>query len=147
MSATPPFAALPTAPGMARGFVQAALAGWRLGESSDIAELITSELVSNAVAASASVLGGIGTLVIRVCLITDGNVLTIEVWDQAPGIPVLLEADRFAESGRGLGIIDALTSGKWGCRQAISQPGKCVWADIRLHEEPGCLLPGRHESR
>jgi len=146
MSATPPFAALSTAPGMARGYVQATLAGWCLGESSDIAELITSELVSNAVAASASVLGGMG-LVIRVCLITDGDVLTIEVWDQAPGIPVLLEADRFAESGRGLGIIDALTGGAWGCRLAISQPGKCVWADIRLREEAGCPFLGRHESR
>jgi len=120
---------------MARGYVQAALAGWRLGEFADVAELISSELVANAVAASASVPGSIGALVIRVCLITDGNVLTIEVWDQAPGVPVLLEADRFAESGRGLGIINTLTGGAWGCQPAVGQPGKCVWAQIRLRDE------------
>jgi histidine kinase-like protein len=146
-SATPPFAALPTAPGMARGCVQATLAGWRLSKFADVAELITSELVANAVVASAGVPGGPGALVIRVCLITDGNVLTVEVWDQAPGVPVLLEADGFAESGRGLRIIDTLTGGAWGCQPAIGQPGKCVWAEIRLRDEPFRQFPGRRESR
>ena len=135
-SATPLFAALPTAPGMARGCVQASLAGWGLSEFTDVAELVTSELVANAVAASAWPPGGTGASLIRVCLITDGDVLTIECWDQAAGVPVSREADGFAESGRGLVIIDTLTSGVWGCQPAIGRPGKCVWAEIRLRNEP-----------
>jgi len=141
-SATPPFAALPTAPGMARGCVQASLAGWGLSEFTGVAELVASELVANAVAASARAPGCTGALVIRVCLITDGEVLTIECWDQAAGVPVLREADGFAESGRGLAIIDTLTSGVWGCQPAIGLAGKCVWAEIRLRDEPDCqFLP------
>jgi hypothetical protein len=132
---------------MARGYVQATLGEWRLSEFADVVELITSELVANAVNASGSVSGGLGALVIRACLITDGDALTIEVWDQAPGVPVLLQADGFAESGRGMCIIDTLTGGAWGCHPAIGQPGKCVWAEIQLHDEPVRQFPGRHESR
>jgi hypothetical protein len=53
MSATPPFAALVTAPGLARGHVRATLAEWDLGELADTAELIASEMTANAVNASA----------------------------------------------------------------------------------------------
>ena len=53
MSATPPFAPLPTAPGLARGHVRAILALWGLGELADTTEMIASELTTNAVNASA----------------------------------------------------------------------------------------------
>jgi hypothetical protein len=66
------------------------------------ADLITSEMVSNAVNASALVQAAGEVPVIRVCLITDGHVLTIECWDQASGLPVLRDASGLAESGRGL---------------------------------------------
>lgn len=139
-SATPPFAALPTAPGMARGHVNAALAGWGLSEFTDAAALIAREMVANAVAASAPVQAGADMLVIRVCLITNGDVLTIECWDQAPGVPVLREPAALAESGRGLAIIDNLTGGTWGCQPAIGQAGKCVWAEIPLCDAPARRL-------
>src|ERR1700744_5990513 len=71
-SATPPFAALDCAPGLARGHVRATLAGWGFAAFTDTAVLIASELVSNAVEASAGVPSAVGVLVIRVCLITDG---------------------------------------------------------------------------
>lgn len=132
-SATPPFAALATAPALARGHVQATLAGWGLGEFADPAQTIASELASNAVQASAWVQDSAGSLVIRVCLITDGDVLTIEVWDQAPGVPVLRAACADDEHGRGLSIVDGFTNGCWGSRPAIGQQGKCVWAEIPLH--------------
>jgi hypothetical protein len=80
---------------------------------------------------------GVDALLIRVCLLTNGDVLAIEVWDQAPGVPVLGDAAGLAEAGRGLAIIDALTSGRWGCQPAIGQLGKCVWAEIPLRGEPG----------
>lgn len=131
-------AALPISPFRARRYTRSFLDSCP-GISADVtgtAELIVSELVANAVVASGSVPGDTGALVIRVCLITDGNVLTVEVWDQAPGVPLLLEGDGFAENGRGLRIIDTLTDGAWGCQPAIGQPGKCVWAGIRLRDEP-----------
>ncbi len=140
MSATPPFAALPTAPGLVRGHVRATLTEWGLGEFADTAELIASEMTANAVNASAAVLATGPVLVIRLCLVTHGHVLTIECWDQAPGIPVLQEASGFAETGRGLAIIDSLTRGAWGCRPAIGQAGKCVWAEISICDLPASQL-------
>ena len=140
MSATPPFAALPTAPGLARGHVRATLAEWGLGEFADTAELIASEMTANAVNASAPVLATGTVLVILLCLVTHGHVLTIECWDQAPGIPALQEASGFAETGRGLAIIDSLSGGAWGCRPAIGQAGKCVWVEISLRDLPASQL-------
>jgi len=141
VSSTPPFAALPTAPGLARGHVRAALAEWGLSEFADTAELIASEMTANAVNASAPVQTAGTVLVIRLCLVTQGHVLTVECWDQAPGMPVLQEAPGFAETGRGLAIIDSLTGGAWGCRPAIGQVGKCVWADISLRNQPASPFP------
>jgi hypothetical protein len=60
MSATPPFAPLPTAPGMARGHVRATLAQWGLGELADTTEMIASELTANAVNASAALQAAAG---------------------------------------------------------------------------------------
>ena len=76
-SATPPFAALDSAPGLARGYVKATLVGWGLAGFTDAAVLIASELVSNAVEASAKIPVLIGALVIRVCLITAGALLCV----------------------------------------------------------------------
>jgi len=136
MSATPPFAAIKTAPGLARGHVRVTLAEWGLGGYADDAQGIASELVANAVNASAPVLAGGGMLVIRLCLLTDGDGLTIECWDQAPGFPVPRTPDALAETGRGLAIIDAITNGCWGCQPALGRDGKCVWGKIALRHAP-----------
>lgn len=136
MSATPPFAALATAPGLARGHVRATLIEWGLGELAETAELIASEMTANAVNASAPVQAADDVLVIRICLLTDGAVLTIECWDQAPGVPVPRTAAGLAETGRGLAVIDSLTGGAWGCQPAIGQVGKCVWADLPVRDVP-----------
>jgi anti-sigma regulatory factor (Ser/Thr protein kinase) len=139
-SATPPFAALATAPGLARGHVRATLAEWGLGELAEAAELIASEMTANAVNASAPVQAAGDVLVIRVCLLANGDVLAIECWDQAPGVPVLRAASGLEESGRGLAIIDSLTGGAWGCQPAIGQAGKCVWAEIPVRDVPASPL-------
>src|SRR5260221_567669 len=52
VSALPPLAALPTAPACARGHVRAAAREWGLSDLADTAELVASELVTNAVQAS-----------------------------------------------------------------------------------------------
>lgn len=103
----------------------------------DALELVASELVANAVNASAD---GSGTPrhiegrmpVIRLCLLTDGARLVAEVWDQAPGVPVRLSADRDDESGRGLNLVDMITGSRWGWHPARLGLGKCVWAEFAV---------------
>jgi anti-sigma regulatory factor (Ser/Thr protein kinase) len=133
-SAIPPLAALPTVPALARVFVRATLHAWHEDSLVQDAELIVSELTGNAVAASAGTDGRPvyvdGRIpVIRVCLLTDGVRLLMEVWDQAPGIPVLREATGDEESGRGLMLVNAIAD-KWGWDPAKGQPGKVVWVEI-----------------
>jgi len=135
-SAIPPLAALPTVPALARVFVRATLHAWHEDSLVQDAELIVSELTGNAVAASADADGRPvyvdGRIpVIRVCLLTDGVRLLIEVWDQAPGIPVLREATGDEERGRGLMLVNAIAD-KWGWNPANGQPGKVVWAEMSL---------------
>jgi anti-sigma regulatory factor (Ser/Thr protein kinase) len=126
----PPLAALPTVPAVARVFVRATLHTWQLDSLAQDAELVVSELAGNAVAASADTDGRPiyvdGHMpVIRVRLLTDGVRLLIEVWDQAPGVPVLREVAGLEESGRGLMLVNAIAD-TWGWNPAEGRPGKAV---------------------
>jgi anti-sigma regulatory factor (Ser/Thr protein kinase) len=126
--------ALPSAPGTARAHVRAVLAGWRLAGLTAVGELVTSELTTNAVQASAGPAGGLRYVdgrmpVVRVCLLSDGARLLIEVWDQAAGLPALRPAGGDAEDGRGLHLVDALTGGRWGWQRGQG-PAKVVWAAL-----------------
>jgi hypothetical protein len=149
-SAMPPLAALPTAPGCARADVRAVLAVWNMTVFTDPLELVVTELVTNAVRASAwparaPLLLGWRAPVIRVCLFTDGSRLRAEIWDQASGIPALRHVPDDAENGRGLFLIDAITEGRWGWHPAPhGQPGKCTWAELEITGPGGnlCRLSG-----
>jgi Histidine kinase-like ATPase domain len=125
-SIMPPLGALRTAPSTARARVRAVLATWRMGDLAVDLELVVSELVTNSVNASA---GG-RMSVIQLCLRTDGTRLLAEVWDQAPGAPVLLSAGQDDESGRGLALVDTITGSCWGWHPARPGPGKCVCAEF-----------------
>ena len=135
-SAMPPLAALPTVPAVVRAFVRAMLTAWHMDRLTEDAELIASELASNAVAASTDSDGQPVYIsghmpVVQVCLLTDGVRTLLEVWDQAPGIPVIRDAAGCEESGRGLVLIDAIAD-KWGWSPATGRPGKVVWAEMSL---------------
>jgi anti-sigma regulatory factor (Ser/Thr protein kinase) len=137
----PPLGALPTAPSDARAYARGALVAWRMETLCDAVELAVSELTTNAVNASTRdngtpsfVEGRLPMISLR--LFTDGKRLIVEVWDQAPGIPVRTKAGHDAESGRGLDLIDALTGSRWGWRPARSGPGKCVWAEFSVPSRP-----------
>ena len=135
-SGTPPLAALPTVPALARLFAHATLHTWHEDSLAQDAELIVSELTGNAVAASSDTDGRPvyvdGRMpVIWVYLLTDGVQLLIKVFDQAPGIPVLREAAEDEEIGRGLILVNAIAD-KWGWKPAKGQPGKVVWAQMSL---------------
>ena len=69
--------------------------------------------------------------VVRVCLLTNYVRLLIEVWDQAPGVPVFRNASTDDTSGRGLVIVNGIAC-DWGWSPAQAGPGKVVWATLPL---------------
>ena len=90
-------------------------------------ELVVSELVTNAVRASA-VADEPHDVVLTLRLLPDR--VAIEVFDRNPNSPVLTDPDTEAESGRGLLLVEAL-SDEWGHRFPPSG-GKTVFAVLAL---------------
>lgn len=132
----PPLGAIPTTPGCVRAHVRSVLAAWRLHHLIDDAVAIGSELAANAVNASKNEASQIIRIhgqvpVIRVCLLCDWITVRLEVWDQAPGVPVLRRATVFEEAGRGLALVDELSQ-RWGWQPAPVPASKTVWAELRL---------------
>lgn len=119
-------AALASAVPCARGHVRSVAHEWGLADLSDTAELLASELVTNAIQASGR-LRSTGTPVVRVWVTSDGESLVIRVWDASDAMPARQEAGPGDDSGRGLMIIDAL-SADWGSYPEAD--GKVVWAQI-----------------
>jgi anti-sigma regulatory factor (Ser/Thr protein kinase) len=123
-------AALPTAPGCARDHVRSLAHEWGVPALADIAELLVSELVTNAVQASEllKTRADLGTVpAIRVWTTSDGGCLVIHVWDASDQMPVLNDSAADAENGRGLLLVSAL--GKdWGAYRKTQ--GKVVWVMI-----------------
>ena len=120
--------ALPTAAGCARLHATSVLLEWELGVAVDDAELLVSELVTNALEASWS-LDDRPPIALR--LLANHESLLIEVWDRSPVDPVAGPGDPSAERGRGLEIVTAL-SDRWGFRQ-VSASLKVVWCELALY--------------
>ncbi|MFC0042177.1 ATP-binding protein [Actinomadura rayongensis] len=102
---------------VARETVGAALRAWGLDGLADDAELVASELVTNA-------LRHAGTATVAVTRRPDTVVL--EVTDDDPAPPCTADPDPLGTSGRGLIIVAALAAG-WGWRP-VEPSGKCIWA-------------------
>ena len=119
-------APLDTAPGSARAHVGAVLWEWSLSTISDESTLIVSEMMTNAVLSTQAhhrrdpvrlwMLGSSGTSVLFL------------IWDATAPAPVRRVTTPDAEHGRGLDIVDALST-RWGYYHPADYPGgKCVWA-------------------
>ena len=125
-------AALPTAPGCARLHATAVLHEWGLGALTETVELVTSELVTNAILAAtelpAHVYVGLPTVHLR--LLADEHGVVIGVWDANPHSPAPQQAAPDEESGRGLMLVDALCE-RWGSETVPGWSGKVVWARCR----------------
>ncbi|MGW1141260.1 SpoIIE family protein phosphatase [Streptomyces zhihengii] len=111
-----------------RAAVSRRLAEWDLQEAVFTAELILSELVTNAIRYAAGP--------IRVRLIRD-RVLICEVSDQSSTSPHLRQAAGTDEGGRGLFLV-AQFAERWGTRYTGN--GKVIWAELPLTPQ-GALLP------
>jgi anti-sigma regulatory factor (Ser/Thr protein kinase) len=124
--------ALPTATPCARLHARVVLDEWGLSTIAETAELIVSELVTNAVAISARHGDEPGIPVVYLRLGTDHLRLMIEVWDSDPGTPVAKQAGPDDESGRGLMLVEALCD-RWHWTTVPGWRGKYVFAEIPVH--------------
>jgi serine phosphatase RsbU (regulator of sigma subunit)/anti-sigma regulatory factor (Ser/Thr protein kinase) len=100
----------------ARRLVRDALLGWGLADAVETAELLVSEVVTNAVRHADG--AGVGLRLVR----TDA--LLCEVTDDEPALPALLSAGVYDESGRGLRVVSRLAR-EWGA--SASGHRKIVW--------------------
>jgi anti-sigma regulatory factor (Ser/Thr protein kinase) len=116
--------ALPTAPGCARAWTRQVLQEWQLPVLSDTAELVVSELTTNAMLASRRA----GEPFIRLSLTFDHGELAVSVLDYCPGLPETVEADPEDENGRGLLLVEALSSRSGWYAFEDGTLGKVVWA-------------------
>ncbi|MFD7131222.1 SpoIIE family protein phosphatase [Streptomyces sp. NPDC059894] len=97
---------------------------WHMIEASFTAELVVSELVTNAIR--------YGARPIRLRLIHDASTLICEVSDTNHTAPHLRRAKTFDEGGRGLLLVAQLTQ-RWGSRHTAE--GKTIWAELGLFDE------------
>ncbi|HEX3922039.1 MAG TPA: ATP-binding protein [Streptosporangiaceae bacterium] len=124
-------AALPSAVPCARGHVRSVSREWGLSGLADDAELLVSELITNAVRASGR-LTTTGPPVVRLWLACDQISLLVQVWDGDEAMPIRHDAGPDAESGRGLLLVNSL--GKdWGAYRSVG--GKVVWV-LLMPSEP-----------
>ncbi len=136
----------PSAASRARRHVRRTLSRWRLDGLAETAELVVSELVTNAVKAGRGIVAGAGGDVLdateadlargagttghRVGLdvYRSGALVVVEVWDPSRTPPALKNASLDEEGGRGLMLVDVLAE-KWGYRWPASG-GKVVWCAL-----------------
>uniref|UniRef100_UPI000B0ABA48 SpoIIE family protein phosphatase n=1 Tax=Streptomyces acidiscabies TaxID=42234 RepID=UPI000B0ABA48 len=97
------------------------LVAWGIDAVSFTAELVVSELVTNAIR--------YGSHPIRLRLIHDAGTLICEVSDTSHTAPHLRRAKTWDEGGRGLLLVAQLTD-RWGTRH--TSEGKTIWAELGL---------------
>ena len=115
-----------------RAFVRATLAEWELTGLVDAAQLVASELATNAMLHARTPF--------RVTVRSAGMAtVRVEVTDDNPRLPIRPPEEEGATSGRGLQVV-ALVSSAWGTE--TDGLGKTVWADLGVLEtsdDPECL--------
>ncbi len=127
---------------LARAHLRQLLSGWGRAELSPDAGVVVSELVTNAVTASAGLRPAAPVLV---WLGSDSRCLLLAVADVSPRPPVRLNLGPDGEGGRGLALVEAL-SGRWGWYPAtITGLKKVVWAEWSLppgaYQRPATGVP------
>jgi anti-sigma regulatory factor (Ser/Thr protein kinase) len=106
------------APALARRFVRRTLGDGVSRETLELAELLTSELVTNAIRHGS---GHVSVAVRR----RDG-VLTVSVSDDDAAVPVVPPEEPLALGGRGVRMVQRLAE-DWGVSPRENGPGKVVW--------------------
>jgi anti-sigma regulatory factor (Ser/Thr protein kinase) len=117
----------PAAAAEARGQVRAAICDWDIPVDLDVAVLLTSELVTNAILHDA---GQNITLAVR----SSRGRLRVDVYDTSCLMPVLMDAPADAEAGRGLMLVATL-SDEWGFFRTPA--GKAVYFTLAFQPDLG----------
>jgi anti-sigma regulatory factor (Ser/Thr protein kinase) len=119
--------ALPTAVPCARLHARHLLWEWGLNDLAADTELLVSELVTNAVKATA----GQQQAAIRLQLSSECASVRVEVWDADSRPPVLMDdpPDLEEEGGRGLFLVATL-SARWDWYPTEQPTGKVVWCEL-----------------
>jgi serine/threonine-protein kinase RsbW len=111
--------------GITRCVVRAALEYRGLEHYASVAEIITSELVTNAIQHADSADPATDKIGVTLMRVWDTEALSIVVTDSSPIPPVKRETTATSDRGRGLHIVEAL-SPHWGWHH--EQRGKAVYA-------------------
>ncbi len=120
------FGPLPTAVPCARAHATQVLWEWGMSDVSDSVELIVSELITNSVVASQALDGG--PFPVRLWLLSDRKQVLVLVWDANPNPPIRMDPAGDVEGGRGLMLVDALST-RWDWYSVAEVvEGKVVWA-------------------
>ena len=123
--------ALPSAVPCARLHARQVLWEWGLSENAETAELLLSELVTNAVQGARAI---VSDLPVNVRLSANRDRLLIEVWDSniQPPVSRVVEGDfpaLEAEGGRGLFLVETLSE-RWGWYPTRNPEGKVTWCEL-----------------
>lgn len=113
----------------ARHALRAALAAWGLSALTDEAEVVLTELVTNAVQHCGTGDGRIETRCSPLPRRAAGVRLEVHDGDAAQ-LPVLGRPADEGVRGRGLQIVDAVARHMWGVTMREGRPGKVVWAHV-----------------
>jgi len=135
------FTELPALPGAvpyARARTRQVLREWGLSGLDDNAGQVVSELVANSVAASRAARP---VCPVRLWLRSDSARVLVLVADASPRPPTRADPGADAESGRGLLLVEAMSS-RWSW-YTVQEDGmaKVVWAELRIPAEDG-RIPG-----
>jgi anti-sigma regulatory factor (Ser/Thr protein kinase) len=117
---------LPSEISRARELVRKALSDWGLADHTNLAELIVSELTTNALR------HGAGPITLRLSYTSDRD-LWLEVHDHGRGRPVLQKTTTDDEQGRGLALLDVLMDLHSGIRGMAGDPsnaGKTIYVAL-----------------
>lgn len=113
-----------------RDFTRATLCGWGMATLTDVAELVVSELVTNALRHGApAIRPQADGPDVRLRLLAQSPFVMCMVTDGGSNIPVLRESGPAAESGRGLQVVESCCV-RWGWH-LLDEGGKVVWAVLR----------------
>lgn len=150
LAATCELTARPESARVARDFTRMTLREWRMARLSDVAELVVSELVTNALRHGLlSATWMPGEHPIRLRLLRQDPYLMCMVTDPDTAGPVRIDAHSGAESGRGLQVVESC-SVRWGWQPLGARAldglgadgagggagwvGKTVWALLQAPE-------------
>ena len=115
----------PAAAAQARRQVRAAICTWDIPVDPDVAILLTSELVTNAIRHEL-------TGIVMLAITCPAGQLRVDVHDTSRALPMLIDAPVDAETGRGLMLVTTL-SAEWGFYRTPA--GKAVYFTLAFPPE------------